>query len=223
MNIETKQDVLERVLSQDKPVCPHCEKEMALWEVPDLAIGDGLGWGTPFLYVCFNDDCPSYISGWKEMQENYAHTASCRCINFPGTKNFEFIPVFSSEGGKGQMIDDEVLAEQERIKEQTKIGFSLLAGFYVSKDWFEVLKLLLDPLQPGKVRLKAVEMVGDIGDVDVIESLVNHKFPNQVLTKAVEEAVLKLHERHFTKFCPFCAERIKKRAKLCKHCSKDLT
>ena len=222
MNIETKQDVLERILANDKPACPHCKKEMILWEVPDIAVGDGLGWGTPYLYVCFNDECPSYVSGWKEMQENYAHTASCRCINFPGSSNYEFIPVFSSEGGKGQMIDDTVLAEQEKIREQIKIGFSLLAGFYVSQDWFEVLKLLIDPIQPGKVRLKAAEMVGDIGDVDVIEELVNHKFPNKVLTNAVEKAVAKLHERHFTKFCPFCAEIIKRKAVICKHCNRDM-
>ncbi|RLC31553.1 MAG: zinc ribbon domain-containing protein, partial [Deltaproteobacteria bacterium] len=31
-----------------------------------------------------------------------------------------------------------------------------------------------------------------------------------------------IHDRHFTRECPFCAEIIKKRAKLCKHCNQDV-
>jgi len=35
--------------------------------------------------------------------------------------------------------------------------------------------------------------------------------------------VARIHERHFTRECPFCAEVIKRRAKICKHCGKDVT
>jgi hypothetical protein len=29
---------------------------MKIWEVPPINVGDGLGWGTPFLFMCFNDE-----------------------------------------------------------------------------------------------------------------------------------------------------------------------
>ena len=57
MKIETKEQVLEKIMAQDKPVCPKCDQTMNLWEVPSINFSDGLGWGTPYLYVCFNDDC----------------------------------------------------------------------------------------------------------------------------------------------------------------------
>jgi predicted RNA-binding Zn-ribbon protein involved in translation (DUF1610 family) len=41
--------------------------------------------------------------------------------------------------------------------------------------------------------------------------------------KKVDEAIVKIHERHFTRECPFCAEIIKRRAKVCRHCGKDVT
>ncbi len=220
MAFETKEEVLEKILNMERPLCPHCKQQMSLWEVPDIAFGDGLGWGTPYLFVCFNDECSSFKKGWDEIQETMEHVASYRCINSPGCDNFEYMPVFSSIGGTGQMLDDNVLDMREATKEAMKQGFSLLTDFYVSKDWDEILKILLDPIQPARVRLKAAEMVGELGDVDAIEHLVNHKYSSPVLTKAVEDAVAILHERHYTRECPHCAEIIKKRATVCKHCNK---
>lgn len=221
MSFETKEQILEKLLDQEKPACPHCQVEMTLWEVPEIAVGDGLGWGTPYLYICFNDDCEAYKNGWDEIRETLAHNASYRCMNFPGTSNFEFIPVFSPEGAKGQAIDNNIIMEQEALKEKIKKGFSILTDFYINKDWDEILKLALDPLEPARVRLKAIEMVGDIADMEAIEHLINHKFPNKLITEEAIKAVAKLHKRHYTKECPFCAEIIKKRAKICKNCGKE--
>ena len=53
MAFETKEQVLEKVLSQDKPQCPHCEAEMTIWEVPTFSFSDGLGWGTPLSVYMF--------------------------------------------------------------------------------------------------------------------------------------------------------------------------
>jgi len=222
MAFETKEQVLEKILSREKPKCPHCNVEMSLWDVPDIAMGDGLGWGTPYLYICFNDECSLYKSGWKSIMDNFAHNASHRCMNYPGTSQFECIPVFSPQGAKGQIIDDKVLAAQEELKEAIKRGFSILADHYVSKNWVEVLKLLLDSTEPTRVRLKAAEMMGDLGEVEVIETLRSTRFGNQKLMEKVEEAVQKIHDRYFTRECPFCAEIIKRRAKGCKHCGKDV-
>ena len=220
---ETREQVLEKVMAQPKPSCPHCGTEMNLWEVPPMNVGDGLGWGAPFLFLCFNDECPLYQQGWKNMKENYAHTASYRCMNYPGTEQYELIPVFSNQGARGQIIDDEVLAEQEAIKEAIKNGFSMLAECFVRKDSPSVLTILMDPAHPNRVRQKAAEMIGDIGEVEAIEPLRNAKFGNQLVQKEVDAAISKIHKRNFTRECPFCAEIIKKRANVCKHCGKEVS
>ncbi|MEZ4603169.1 MAG: hypothetical protein R2861_07125 [Desulfobacterales bacterium] len=61
MAFETKEQVLEKIRTE-KPICPNCNKEMDLWEAPPVTFSDGLGWGTPYLYVCFNDECPMYVT-----------------------------------------------------------------------------------------------------------------------------------------------------------------
>jgi hypothetical protein len=222
MAYETKEQVLERILTNPIPKCPHCGEEMNLWEVPPITVGDGLGWGSPYLYICFNDNCSCYQQGWDHLKKNYAQTASYRCMNYPGTETFEILPVFSSMGGRGQVIDDQVLAEQEALKEAIKKGFSLLADCYVNKNGPQVLQMLLDATEPVRVRVKAAEMIGDIGELEAIEPIRNVTFGNQILQKNVDEAITKIHQRFFTRECPFCAEIIKKRAKICKHCNKEV-
>jgi len=222
MVIETKEQVLEKVLEMKKPHCPHCEVEMRIWEVPPINVGDGLGWGEPYLFLCFNDDCKLYKRGWDDLEENYAQKASYRCFCYPSSGKFEVMPVFSPQGGRGQEIDEQVLAEQEMLKENIKKGFSVLADCYVSKDGPAILKIILDPTEPSRVRLKAAEMLGDIGELDAIEPLRNLRVGNELVDKEIEKAVTKIHKRFYTRECPFCAEIIKERAKVCKHCGQDV-
>ncbi|MGD9824726.1 zinc ribbon domain-containing protein, partial [Desulfobacter sp.] len=136
--------------------------------------------------------------------------------------HFEYMPVFSPIGGTGSVMDDAALIAEEAKKELMKQTFSILTDYYISKDWDEILKLCLDPKIPPKVRLKAAEMVGELGDATAVEHLINHKFPTPVLQEGVKKAIEQLHERHFTRECPFCAEIIKNRATVCKHCGKDV-
>jgi hypothetical protein len=222
MAFETKEQILEKLLESEKPKCPHCQKEMSLWEVPSINIGDGLGWGTPYLYVCFNDECTMYREGWQNMRENYGRNSSYRCMCYPGSKGYECLPVFSPEGATGQIIDDEAVFQQEMLKEATKRGFSILADCYTAKDGVTVLQLLTDGAEPARVRTKAAEMMGDIGTIDAIDPLRGLKFGNQILQEKVDAAIKKIHERHFTRECPFCAEIIKRRATVCKHCGKEV-
>jgi hypothetical protein len=132
------------------------------------------------------------------------------------------MPVFSGMGGTGQIIDDEALAKEEALKEAIKKGFSLLAECYVAQDGPQVLTMLTDAAEPARVRAKAAEMIGDIGELEAIEPLRNMRFGNEIIQKAVDEAIQKIHKRHFTRECPFCAEIIKQRAKICKHCQKEV-
>lgn len=115
-----------------------------------------------------------------------------------------------------------MLAEQEALKAAIKKGFSILADCYVSKDGPQVLQMLLDVTEPVRVRVKAAEMIGDIGELEAIEPIRNLTFGNQILQKKVDEAITKIHQKFFTQECPFCAEIIKKRAKICKHCQKEV-
>jgi hypothetical protein len=222
MAFETKEEVLERVLEMKKPTCPHCGEEMQIWEVPPVNFGDGLGWGAPYLFLCFNDACPCYTQGWDNLMENYAQRASYRCFCYPGEDNFEVMPVFSPMGAKGQIIDDQALAQEEALKQNIKRGFSILADAYVAKDDITVLGLLTDGTQPARVRLKAAEMLGDIADLGAIDPVRDLKFGNPKVQEAVDQAIKKIHARHFTRECPFCAEIIKKRAKICKHCGQSV-
>jgi len=223
MAFETKEELLEKYIKMDKPHCPHCDLEMSLWEVPQIAVSDGLGWGTPYLFICFNDDCPSYKKGWENIKETMDTQASYRCINEPGRDNFEYMPVYSPIGATGGKLDDEILIKQEAARELLKQTFSLLTDYYMSKDWDEILKILLDPKIPPKARLKAAEMVGELGDSDAVQHILNHKFPTPVLQEGVRKAVEQLHERHYTRECPYCAEIIKKRATVCRHCNKEVS
>jgi hypothetical protein len=222
MAFETKEEILEKILSEEKPKCKHCHKEMSIWEVPMIPVGDGLGWGAPYLFICFNDACPTYTQGWANMRENYGRNSSYRSMCYPGTDTFEIIPVFSPVGATGQIIDEQAVLEQEVLKEATKKGFSILADCYASKDAVTVLHLLTDATQPVRVRFKAAEMIGDIGDLETIEPIRNLRFSSEKVQKAVDDAIRKIHERNFTREGPFCAEIIKKRAKICKHCQQDV-
>ncbi len=220
--METKEEILERLMDAEKPKCPECGVEMCLWETPPINFSDGLGWGSPYLYVCFNDECPPYVGGWKSMEENFGQVASYRCFNYPETNQFECMPVFSPVGAQGQILDENAVYEQEVLKENIKRGFSILSDCYVQKDGPTVLKMLLDPTEPVRVRLKAANMIGDLGEQEAIDPLRSHKFPNEKIQMTVDESIKKIHERFFTRECPFCAEVIKNRAKICKHCGKDV-
>ena len=222
MAMKTKEDILEEMMEKEKPACPHCKQQMSIWEVPPVNVGDGLGWGTPYLFLCLNDECPLYTQGWDNLKDNYAHNASYRCMTYPDMKNFECMPVFSPMGAKGQAIDDEVMLQQEALKESIKRGFSILADCYTNKDDMTVVRMLLDSTEPNRVRVKAAEIFGDICNTDAIEPVRSAKFGNALLQKAVNDAISKIHERHFTRECPFCAEIIKKRAKICKHCKSEV-
>ena len=222
MAIETKEEVLKRILSGERPKCPHCGMEMSIWAVPQVTFADGLGWGVPYLFVCFNNHCPLYEKGWEQIKAHYGHHASYRCILYPETSQFETMLVFSPSGGTGQIIDEELVARQKALKAAIKRELSILADCKKSKNWKLVLKILFSSDKSNVVRTKAAEIIGDIGELEAIDPIRNHTFKDDSLLSMVEKSVEKIHERYYTRECPFCAETIKKKAKICKHCGKTL-
>lgn len=220
MVIETKEEVLHQILSQKRPLCPYCNVQMSLWEVPQFSFSNGLGWGVPYLYVCFNNDCPMYKKGWDNILLHYGQHASYRCILFPDTQKYNSMTVFSPEGGTGQIIDKSIIARREAMKAAIEKDLSMLSDLHKSKDWQSVLKILCDPDKPQEVRMCAAEIIGEIGELEIIEPLRSHTFDDEALASEIEQSVTKIHERHFTRECPFCAEIIKKRASICRYCGK---
>ena len=222
MAILTREDVYNKMVREKKPVCPHCGQEMAIWECPPMTFSDGLGWGTPYLYVCFNDECPLYVEGWENIMEHYANVASYRCICDPSSKKMECMPVFGREGGKGNIIDEEIKAREEARIAAEKRSLEKLRVYHEAVDVDAILRVLLAEKTLPKVRLEAAKMIGEVGELDVIEPIRNHAFEDDQIKEKVEASIELIHKRNYTRECPFCAEIIKARAIVCKHCGKDL-
>ncbi len=91
----------------EPPACKYCGVKMLKMKPPDFNLTDGLGWGVPFLYMCFNDECKLYVNGWKSIQANFDRKASYRAICYPDNGNYESLLVYSSDGYRGQIIEDE--------------------------------------------------------------------------------------------------------------------
>ena len=65
-------------------------------------------------------------------------------------------------------------------------------------------------------------MLGDVGELEAVDAMRNLNVGNDLIQKQIDESLKKIHERHFTRDCPFCAEIIKKKAKICKHCQREV-
>lgn len=224
MAVLTREDVYNKMIKDEKPVCPHCGTRMVIWECPPIGFSDGLGWGSPYMYVCFNDDCPLYLEGWKDIMDQYANVASYRCICDPlsTSGNMDCMPVFSRDGGKGYIIDEEIKAQDEARREAEKRGLAKLDVYYDAGDADAILMVLVAEKTLQAVRLKAAEMIGQVGGLNVIEAIRSHVFKDDLVNATADASVELIHKRNYTKECPFCAEIVKARAVVCKHCGKEL-
>jgi hypothetical protein len=205
-----------------KPICPHCGQEMNMWATPTFNFSDGLGWGTDFLYVCFNDECPLYAEGWQNMMEHYGQVASYRCMCDPTSGRIECIPVLSPTALKGDIIDEVKEAEEKAQKEAEDKALADLHAYLKSKDMNTILKVLLNEKESVLIRKTAAGHLGKLGDLACIEPIRNHAFKDSEVLKSAEDAIEIIHKANYTKECPHCAEIIKARARVCKHCNRNL-
>jgi hypothetical protein len=85
MDSEVKYKVAEA------PNCPHCKTIMEKMDSRHL------DWGTPFLWVCYNDNCAFFAKGWQHIMENYGQLSSYRYMIEPESGTCGVIPAFSAE------------------------------------------------------------------------------------------------------------------------------
>ncbi|MDP8239653.1 MAG: hypothetical protein P9X24_11240 [Candidatus Hatepunaea meridiana] len=83
----------------EPPICSHCSELMKKMEMPNEAAYD-----SPFMYVCFNDDCPYYVKGWEWMLEKYNVKTSYRHRINPSTGFESPLPVWSKDAMRDRII-----------------------------------------------------------------------------------------------------------------------
>ena len=91
-----------------------------------------------------------------------------------------------------------------------------------ANDLSPVVHLLTDNAADIALRRKAADLLVELNDIACIEPLRNHRFTDPSLEQTVNLAISRILASHFLRECPYCAELIKARAQLCKHCGKEL-
>lgn len=207
---------------EEKHVCPHCNSELTLCHAPPVHVGDGLGWGCEYLFICLNDECKLFVNGWQYIENQYGHVGSYRYMEIPGSKETYNMMVAGKGAFTGSIVDVEAIKQQnERYQEELK-AIAALDTCIEENNLDPVLFLLLDEAANIDDRKKAASFLAPLNNLDCIEPLRNHSFRNTSLEQEVNMIISALLSKNFLKECPFCAELIKARATVCKHCQKEL-
>ena len=88
-------------MSATPRTCPHCGSALKKWLVPDEAT-----WDEEFFFVCFDDDCSYYKSGWEWMKQQYNQQASYRYALNPENGSSLMIPVWSETATREMIVED---------------------------------------------------------------------------------------------------------------------
>ncbi len=202
--------------------CPSCQTRMSCCEAPPVHVGDGLGWGSEVLFICLNNECPTFKNGWQHIELQYGHKGSYRCMELPGSKERNVMMVASEYAFTGSVIDVEAVKKQNArfIKEQEALA--ALDACVATHDLTPVMTLILDESAALSNRQKAVSCLRQMNDLSCIDAIRNHTFRDTSLTQECDMIIHDILQSHFKKECPHCAELIKAQAHKCMHCQTEL-
>lgn len=207
---------------EEKHTCPHCDQELTLCNAPPVHVGDGLGWGSEYLFICLNNECSLFVKGWDYIDDQYGHVGSYRHMRIPNSNENYNMMVASRDAFTGSLVDVEAIKNQnERYQKQVN-AVAALDSSVEENNLEPVLYLILDEHAKIDDRLRAAALLEPLNDVACIEPIRNHEFKDTSLEQSVNMTIRKILENHFLKECPYCTELVKNRAKLCKHCQKEI-
>ncbi len=207
---------------EEKHTCPHCQKELRLCHAPPVHVGDGLGWGSEYLFICLNDDCPLFVNGWKHIENQYGHVGSYRYMEIPNSNETYSMMVAGRNAFTGSEVDIEAMKRQSERHQKEMKATGELDTCIEQRNLECVLTLLLDENANINSRKKAVKCLVPLNDLSCVEPLRNMVFRNTELEQLLNIELSALLKNNYVKECPYCAELVKSRALFCKHCQKEL-
>ena len=207
-------------MNKEEIKCLHCGESLKMWQTPTFNFAGGSGFGYSYLYVCFNDLCPFYVKGWLHTEKKFGRKASYRFAMYPDSECNIAIPVFTKDAGKGNIINNPAeFYKYERIAEEKLKLYQLK----ITRNIDDLMNFISDENIASIIRIEAAKYLGEITDIDDIEKLYACNAKQHDVNNAVTDAIQIIHNRHFTRDCPFCAEIIKQRAKVCRYCKMEIT
>lgn len=202
--------------------CPHCSTGLTLCHAPPVHVGDGLGWGSEYLFICLNDECSLFSGGWQHIEHQYGHVGSYRHMEIPGGSEVYNMMVAGAGAFTGSIVDLDDLKKKNKRYQQELEAIAALDSCVEQDNIKPVLYLLLDEAANINDRKRAVGLLKKFNDLDCIEPLRNHTYRNTGLEQEINMTIIALLNRNFKKECLFCAELIKARATVCQYCRKEV-
>ncbi|MGE4560093.1 MAG: zinc ribbon domain-containing protein [Desulfobulbus sp.] len=209
--------------AEEKHYCPHCSGDLVLCHAPAVHVGDGLGWGSEYLFVCLNDNCPLFVKGWDYIANQYGHVGSYRYMEIPNSKETYNMMVAGKDAFTGSIVDIEALKQQNERYQIQKKALAEMETAVAENNLQPVMTILLDESARTEDRKRAVEMLVPLNDLRCLDPLRNHTFRNEHLAIEVDLALRQVLAANYVKECPYCSELIKAQAKVCKHCGRELS
>jgi hypothetical protein len=131
--------------------------------------------------------------------------------------------VLTDSAGKSEIVDEAVVSRDKARGSSEDPAIRKLVLCFQNKDVRALLASLLDEQVYYKVRLKAAELIGELGIVEAIEPLFNSKFEDQRISDQVHTAIKRIHDVTGTQQCPYCAELIGSGVTKCTECGRDIS
>ncbi|MBF0180375.1 MAG: hypothetical protein HQM03_10175 [Magnetococcales bacterium] len=96
-----------RIKNQWNKECPHCQVPMKKWAAGGHNFtGDGMGFTSDVMLVCFNDDCPMFVKGWDSLYNTMRRVGSVRAFYNPEDGDEGVLPVGHRAALRGDIIED---------------------------------------------------------------------------------------------------------------------